>query len=594
MQVTVAWKVFARLTDFKVGISAGQENSFFRVKTGKSILREMGGIVAPSFYPLVLEPKGPFFSKLAVAAKSSNVRAKKNSLTFEFKLPLSNLAVSTCFNIHLFHQFLCLSLTTSSINVAGDLCTLKSLRDIQFVDKFQNFINELLWIVADGLSAQIEDGITRKVFPDIQLTSLLPEEDLSPALLTELLTRHASPARNVVDELFEKNRAHQTDGTLALLDRQGIVCYVSSTSQPDEKQSNDRRFRSCSAMSELAAAAQRLLSDDATPQKFFSEAEGLILTPRNTIQNSTSAFKAWLLLQEEFGLKPETFSAARKRHAVNQVGDENRAPAKSVLIKDTPSVQEGEQSVLCVVAASTELASVIEALDATFGESQIHVFDDGDDYALKYYDKVGRCWWYVVSMSFQGETEAAVSVKHLCLTLKPRLALMLGMCMGMPEKGLPTGSVVIPNEVHVFDHQRRTIEGTQYRPHGDRVDNGLFKLAKLLSVQKNGFDFLVVADKALASATTKIEDSSADLIKFIEKSFPDASAYDMEGWGFYRGAAGLDCVWIKAVADNGEAQASNFSVQEAKRTVQKNVTSNAVAFGTLLVQRYFHARIPVI
>ena len=158
--------------------------------------------------------------------------------------------------------------------------------------------------------------------------------------------------------------------------------------------------------------------------------------------------------------------------------------------------------------------------------------------------------------------------------------------MGMPARRYSPGTVVIPNEVFSFDHTRVTQKGTQIRPHAANVSTELHKLAKIVA-SSNEFSFKIVEDKGLASASSKIEYVSASLIKFIERSFPDAAAYDMEGWGFYSSMKGEKSIWIKAVADSGEAQSHDIEGQSAKQEVQQDVTKNAIAFGISLVRTYY-------
>ena len=74
-----------------------------------------------------------------------------------------------------------------------------------------------------------------------------------------------------------------------------------------------------------------------------------------------------------------------------------------------------------------------------------------------------------------------------------------------------------------------------------------------------------------------------------QSAFPDAAAFDMEGWGFYRAGDGRQCLWIKAVADAGEAQDASHSGREEKRTTQSNATNQATDFAVQLVREFIHA-----
>jgi nucleoside phosphorylase len=248
-----------------------------------------------------------------------------------------------------------------------------------------------------------------------------------------------------------------------------------------------------------------------------------------------------------------------------------------------PNVHKRPTTVLLIAAAASELGAVKLVLTTAFGKSRYFTIDGaGAHFGIEYIDNGTR--WVVTTLPFQAQMEAASRIAKLVPMVDPDLVLMVGMCMGMPLKKLPSGTVVVPNEVFSFDHRRILAEGDQYRPHGERTTTGLHDLASLIASEIK--DYRVVTDKGLASASTKIEDPDAELIKLIENSFPDAAAFDMEGGGFYRASEGKQCAWIKAVADNGEPQNPTAEGQQEKKTTQSEVTKNAVDFAVRLVRQF--------
>lgn len=255
-------------------------------------------------------------------------------------------------------------------------------------------------------------------------------------------------------------------------------------------------------------------------------------------------------------------------------------------IPNSITSQTGEPfslDVLCVTAASVEFDAVRAHLREVFGEEKIvHLDQAKSDYAVRFIDPEDGTSWYVTTLSFQGEAEAANRVERLSHKLNPGLILMVGMCMGMPKREWPTGTVVIPNEVFSFDHQRLAQDGTHYRPHGNRVDNSLYRLVRM--IDPSDLSYKVVADKGLASASTKIENPDAALVELIEGAFPDVAAFDMEGAGFYLAGDNKTCLWVKAVADQGEAQQSTAAGQAHKRNTQAEVTKNATDFAIRIVR----------
>lgn len=242
------------------------------------------------------------------------------------------------------------------------------------------------------------------------------------------------------------------------------------------------------------------------------------------------------------------------------------------------------KSILCVAAASSEFSEIKDYLELSFSKGKIVQVEGMDDYVIEYTDPKISAKWHLAGLSFQGQTEAAVKSAKLYGAFKPTITMMVGMCMGMPTRNYPVGTVIVPNEVIGFDHVRVTNK-IQYRPHGQKVSSGLHTLAKLVG-QNKGLTYKIIFDKGLASANSKIENPRSQLIRHIEKTFPDAAAYDMEGWGFFSAIDSKQCLWIKGVADSGESQLHDAEGQEKKNDVQKSATNNAISFAVEITRAY--------
>lgn len=126
----------------------------------------------------------------------------------------------------------------------------------------------------------------------------------------------------------------------------------------------------------------------------------------------------------------------------------------------SPEPISHSHSVLCVAAAAVEFSTVRTRLETAFGAGTTVYLPDRIDYAMEYRDPENRAIWRLVGLSFQAESEAVIGVERLCGILNPTLVLMVGMCMGMPKMALPVGTVIVPNEVISFNHQRLTVSGT--------------------------------------------------------------------------------------------------------------------------------------
>lgn len=245
------------------------------------------------------------------------------------------------------------------------------------------------------------------------------------------------------------------------------------------------------------------------------------------------------------------------------------------------------RTVLCVTAAIVEFKSTKRVFEKSFGPGQtVHLNEEKTEYGLEFSDAKSNSRWILVSSAFQGQVEAATHAARLSNLLSPEIFLMIGMCMGMPKRAYPVGTVIVPAEIFSFDHQRLAKDKpVQHRPHAERVANGLYMLARVVSSESH--DYKVVTDKAVASASTKIEDTESTLVNLLEQSFPDIAAFDMEGGGFYRAGEGKKFLWIKAVADSGEPQETSSVGTDLKQSAQKEATENSADFAIKLGRSYF-------
>ena len=581
------WKVFARCEN--ISLISASNRELYEVRTGKALLRQIGGSINPTFFPIVLEPQSAFFSKLLPIARAAGLVGTKTvfSVNFPEIFNIPTRDVNSIFGIHLYGHHICVPIELGPFEISNET-NLLLLQDLTSHPSLLAVAKRMIEIVTNHIPSE-QSTHELKIYPCLQIMANEDATALSEQDLVRILTRHSGANEHLVAAVVTKNRFHQIDSTQTMLDRQGLLSYVPPTASTEEKIGNNRRFRSCSAMLELAAAAQRIMRDKIPPTDLQLNAMSPMFVglPRDTIPNSTSAQRVWSLLLEEFNLV-HTFDDLMEKSKVAMTLDVEKIEHSPVtrFIFQPKQTDAGEGStVLCVAAATVELAAIHAYLSTEFGQVVQVALDGGEDYALQYVDPKSNAKWFVVTLSFQGQSEAALEVRHLSHLIKPTILLMVGMCMGIPTKGLEVGTVVVPNEVTVFDHERLTAVGTQYRPHGDRVDNGLYKLARILGASEN-LAYRVVTDKGLASASRKIEDPGAALMKIIQQTFQDVAAYDMEGWGFYRAGAGQQCLWIKAVADSGEAPASGARGQAEKHGTQSISTDNAIAFAILLVRRY--------
>lgn len=582
--IRLTWKTFARM-DAGVAPYALGTSPLFNVRTSITLLSTVGGNVRPDFYPLSLEPTSVFFEGFRAERDRLDIGRKKPPYRVPLDRPLVANAVPDGSSapdgkvvvnatLHAYGRTLCLTLDTEPFDVP-DLDDVASLQLLESHPSLHGLA--LAWLSKAARRdhrAPPRSGPI-KVFPCILISAASDSAPVGDGPLVSLLTRHEGidVDGGALAEVNGKNAKHnQIDKTRILLDRQGIVAYVPPGASAGQRHGHLRRFLSCTAMLELAWAMQQSYLDRQPDEALIQRSARLATLPSTTtIPNSTSAQHAWTLLKKEFNL--EALYGQAMENILTTTA--SKPPAEDV--------QKG--SVLCVAAASVEADAILEALAEKFEPMKDLRF--GADTAARFHDAANGVTWNIVVQSFQGQVEAGMVTARAVARLDPTIVLMVGMCMGMPAAELEKGTVVVPNEVFTFDHRRVTKDKTIYRPHGDDVADALYKQAQL--VPKKALSYKVVTMKGLATSSAKIEDPDADLIGKLAEHFPDVVAVDMEGFAFYDAVGRLPALWVKAVADGGEAPAPGAAGQAKKHETQGSAVNNAIDFAIRVATAYFAA-----
>ncbi len=575
--VKLVWKVFGRLADdvrpyeeaYGTGGDGPREpaDQLFNVTTGKSFLRDIGGNAKSTFVPLVLAPTHVFYNALRPTVVQSRLSLHGKKFPLELNLTSSAEAVRINFSISAFGRTVCISIQTDEFSVTDPA----SLANLQLIDNHPGLVavtKKVLAMVETRSKYQNGRSGGLKSFPCVQIVALPGAADISPQFLTRLITRHAGANELLTKSQERKNESHAIDSTVLFCDRQGIVAFAPASASDHERTGMKRRFKSATAMLELGAAIQRLLdARDPLSKSKLEAIDALVNGSEVVFANSTSGYIIWNLFLDEFKLRSALDLRVKKQNLI-------------------VAELEMKTTVLCMAAATVEFNAISALLDNAFGAASMLKLGEGKNYdvVLSYLDKAKGIRWCLAPQLSQGVTSAALDVQRVADALIPDIVLMVGMCMGMPEKKLTPGTVIVPNSITLFDHQRYRDNSTEYRPRGESVTSGLHGIARIAS--RTALPFGVVVDKGLACASVKIEDTDTGLVPFIARYLPDVVAFDMEGWGFYQGTVKYQCLWIKAVADSGEQQGKTEEMRSAKQKIQADVTENAFRFALNLVELY--------
>jgi nucleoside phosphorylase len=564
-RLQILWKVFSDIPSSTSIDSIESAPSIFQKRTSKSLLREIGSNAKDTVVPCVLEPTHVFYNALRKVLQENEIEGKK----FPFVFPLSlgpEKAAPTRVNlaIRLYGRFVCISVESDSFEVPDDI-DLARVKQLESHEKLLAVVRFVISIVRQGSRYPKADGDGVRILPCLQIISGNASLGISEESLVALVTGHAEVNSSVVADLISRNRDHQIDKTSLLSDKQGLVFYAPPQTGAPAVAGMARRFRSAAGMVEVAVAVQLMIRGVAEiSQRDFLAIERLVCEPELVFADSVSGRKLWDLLSSEFKL-PIYLSKKRDKMQISK-------PKNKIKI-------------LCIAAAPIEFASINKLLKSELGEGKIVKIGEGKNFdpVQSYLDARSGTQWYIASQDSQGNGSATIDVGRLAQRIQPDHVIMVGMCMALPHSELPPGTVVVPDALFSLEHQRATTTGTEFRPRGMEGNSGLQRLAKLIPT--NDLGFKVVFGKKLASASVKIEDPKAEIVEYLQNFAKDVVAFDMEGWGFYKGAEEFSCLWIKAVADAGERQATAGEGRDDKQSVQADVTTNAIRFAFDLIRQ---------
>ncbi|MFJ2546602.1 hypothetical protein ACIOVF_09075 [Pseudomonas sp. NPDC087612] len=150
----------------------------------------------------------------------------------------------------------------------------------------------------------------------------------------EILTRHTIEKSTIVDFVIQKNKTHQIDRTLILIDRQGVLSYLPPHCSARQIEGNCQRFNNASSLIEFASAIKRDLKSGLVSGDIIRP----IIEAKYFLPDSVSAQHMWALMTSEFSLLHELEQESKLDitpiSEIHSAGDFSRPPTKPVLVQN--------------------------------------------------------------------------------------------------------------------------------------------------------------------------------------------------------------------------------------------------------------------
>jgi len=233
---------------------------------------------------------------------------------------------------------------------------------------------------------------------------------------------------------------------------------------------------------------------------------------------------------------------------------------------------------------------------------------DGTFYASGFFEFEGRrIARVIVRECGPKNTTASQEVERAINFFGPKMMLFVGIAGSRKPKDFGVGDVVFSEKVYSYEGGKATAEELKARPDSIPSTYVLFELAKN-ECKKDDWKRLVKHENIngikagigiIASGEKVVEHHDADVGLILDKHYNDASAVEMEGYGFMRAmqrqgdnAAGIIFGVVRGISDilERENRADPPTVDNAERRpddVKQFASATAAAFAFWLIGKFY-------
>ncbi|MBP1146083.1 hypothetical protein JOE33_003006 [Pseudomonas sp. PvP027] len=338
-QIELGWKIFSNLSSQEIK-KTDPSGHLFNIRGASSFIRTLGGNAHPPYVPKTIEPTKNFYQALRGSRAKLHIEEKRFPFTIFLKKANQRLMIKT--GIRRYLSCICISIVVESFCI-DNLFEAIELQDLAAHRELFEFISNILVIANSGETRRILLNEIPKIVPTTRISCTGAEQADTSHYLAELLTHHTIDDKAIVDSVFSKNKSHQIDKTLVLIDKQGILSYVPPNHSYQQVKGNLQRFQNASSLMEFASAIKRDLRSIPL-LKSSIENTSLILSPlteriitdaKYFLSESISAQRMWELLTLELSMKNELDKLKEKEPApglqhINSY--EHQSPHKHALI----------------------------------------------------------------------------------------------------------------------------------------------------------------------------------------------------------------------------------------------------------------------
>lgn len=294
-QVELGWKIFSSLSP-QAAEKTQRSSALFNIKGTSSFLRTLGGNPRAPYVPVTLEPTKNLHNALLQTKSALGIDGKQFTFTVLFDQLQQRLQVTVGLRKYL--SCVCASVKVQAFSVEC-LSDVFKLQNIKSHKRLFKFVSEILAITTSGVIHTKKLSAPPKVFPVVKIKSLGANADDTVHRLVEILTRHSIEELDIIGLVVRKNKIHQIDKTLVLIDRQGVLSYLPPGCSSHEIDGNLQRFKNASSLLEFAVAIKRDLKAGFISPELIVR---IVRDPKYFLPDSISAQKMWGVLMDELSI----------------------------------------------------------------------------------------------------------------------------------------------------------------------------------------------------------------------------------------------------------------------------------------------------
>ncbi|AZC86679.1 hypothetical protein C4K29_0346 [Pseudomonas chlororaphis subsp. piscium] len=311
-QVELGWKIFSSLSP-QGAEKTRLSSPLFNIKGARSFLRTLGGNPRAPYAPTTLEPTKNFHHALRSSKSKLGVEGKQFTFTIFFEKVQQRLQVTIGLRRYL--SCICASVKVQAFSV-DCLTEIADLQDIKSHKWLFRFVSEIVAITIMGDTNSKKLSEPPKIFPVIQITNLGVQAEDAEHHLVEILTRHTIEESTIIDSVIQKNKTHQIDKTIVLIDRQGVLSYLPPHCSARQIEGGRQRYNNASSLIEFASAIKRDLKSGLISGELIRP---IINEAQYFLPDSISAQRMWALLTSEFNMPHELEQG--KRLGINPISE---------------------------------------------------------------------------------------------------------------------------------------------------------------------------------------------------------------------------------------------------------------------------------